>query len=90
MLQILDHYNLIEHMSSHGDNFLGACPLHNGYDTSQFRVSLSKNRWTCFGRCKRSGHALDFVSLKEGISHKEAAIRITKWFAVGNARMRIQ
>jgi DNA primase len=39
-----------------------------------------------FGKCKRGGNVLDFVSLKEGIGIREAALRIQKWFNIESPR----
>src|SRR5438034_4324593 len=82
ILQILDHYCLTERFKRSGDSLSGSCPLHNGHNPTQFRVSASKNCWNCFGKCKRGGNVLDFVALKENISVREAAIRISEWFAL--------
>src|SRR5439155_18065696 len=78
MLQILDHYGLTERFKRSGHSLSGACPLHNGDNRRQFRVSASKNCWNCFGKCKRGGNVLDFVALKENISVRESAIRISE------------
>jgi len=82
MLQILDHYSLTERLKRSGDSLSGTCPLHNGDNPTQFRVSVSKNCWNCFGKCKRGGNVLDFVALKENVSVREAAIRISEWFGL--------
>src|SRR5262249_27287715 len=78
--QILEHYDLLKTFHRSGDSYSGSCPLHNGDDPTQFRVSISKNCWNCFGKCKRGGNVIDFVSLKEGIGFREAALRIQEWF----------
>jgi DNA primase len=82
MLQILDHYQITERLKRSGDNLSGCCPLHDGSNPTQFRVSLSKNCWNCFGKCKRGGNILDFVALKDGIPLREAALKICEWFDV--------
>ena len=82
MVQVLDHYKLTERFQRKGDSLSGACPLHKGENPTQFRVSVSKNCWNCFGDCKRGGNVLDFVSLMEGVTIREAAIRISDWFNV--------
>jgi DNA primase len=82
ILQILDHYHLTERFKRNGDSLTGPCPLHNGQSPTQFRVSISKNCWHCFSECKRGGNILDFVARKEGISIREAAIRISEWFGL--------
>ena len=82
MLQILDHYGLTGAMtrSSNGQSLSGKCPLHNGDNPTQFRVSLPKNVWNCFGQCRGGGNVLDFVARKEDCTIREAALRISEWF----------
>ena len=82
MLQILDHYGLTEQMTrvGNGQSLSGKCPLHNGDNPTQFRVSLAKNVWNCFGQCRGGGNILDFVAYKEDCTIREAALRISDWF----------
>jgi DNA primase len=84
ILQILDHYNLTSRFkrSQNGDSLIGACPLHNGTNPTQFRVSVKKNCWNCFGDCKSGGNILDFVSRRENCTIREAAILISEWFGL--------
>lgn len=86
MVQILDHYQLSDRFQTKGDSLSGPCPLHDGQNPTQFRVSVSKNCWNCFGDCKRGGNILDFVSLKDDVSIREAAIRISQWFSLPLAK----
>lgn len=78
--QILEHYGLISRLKRSGDTLSGCCPIHGGTNSTQFRVSISKNCWNCFSDCKRGGNVLDFVALKENVSVREAAVRIADWF----------
>ena len=82
--QILDHYGLTKTFkpSQNGDSLSGPCPLHGGHNQTQFRVSLSKNCWNCFGDCKSGGNILDFVCRKEDCTLREAAILISGWFNI--------
>src|SRR5579862_6825023 len=80
--QILEHYGLLNSFRRSGDSYSGSCPLHNGDNPTQFRVSISKNCWNCFGKCKRGGNVIDFVSLKDGVGFREAALRIQEWFRI--------
>jgi DNA primase len=80
IVQILDHYKLMERFHGKDDSLSGPCPIHNGENPTQFRVSVSKNCWNCFGECKRGGNILDFVSLMENVSIRDAAIRVSDWF----------
>lgn len=82
IVQILEHYGLTSKLQQNGDKFTGPCPIHDGENPTHFRVSISKNCWNCFGKCKQGGNILDFVSLKEGINIREAALRIQKWFGI--------
>ena len=86
ILQILDHYNLTSRFkrSKNGDSLTGACPLHNGQNPTQFRVSTKKNCWNCFGDCKSGGNILDFVSRREDCTIREAAILISEWFGISS------
>src|ERR1043166_7562747 len=82
ILQILEHYNLTEKLRRSGDSFSGSCPIHNGDNPTQFRVSISKNCWNCFGKCKGGGNILDLVSKKEGVTIRQAALLIQEWFGL--------
>ena len=66
--------------STRGTALSGPCPLHGGENRTQFRVSLEKNCWNCFGTCKGGGNVLDFVARKEGCSLREAALALCDWF----------
>ena len=80
MLQILEHYGLMQSLKRNGDSLSGPCPLHGGQTQGQFKVSISKNCWHCFGKCKAGGNVLDFVSQKEKIEIREAAIFLKERF----------
>ncbi len=82
MVQILDRYGLRTTLRQSGDSLSGACPIHGGHNKTQFRVSVSKNCWNCFGKCKRGGNIIDFVALKEGIGFRDAALLIQEWFGL--------
>ena len=82
IVQILERYGILETLqkSGNGDRLSGACPIHGGTNTTHFRASISKNCWNCFGKCQSGGNVIDFVSKKEELSFREAAILIQKWF----------
>lgn len=82
MVQILDRYGLTERLRRSGDSLTGVCPIHAGHNPSQFRVSLSRNCWICFGDCNGGGSIIDFVSRKEAVGIREAALLIQDWFDV--------
>src|SRR6266516_5804825 len=82
MVQVLDRYGLKERLHRNGDSLSGVCPIHGGHNQTQFRVSISKNCWICFGDCHAGGSIIDFVSRKEGIGIRDAALLIQEWFSV--------
>ena len=82
IVQILERYGILETLqkSGNGDRLSGACPIHGGTNTTHFRASISKNCWNCFGKCQSGGNVIDFVSKKEDVSFRDAAILIQNWF----------
>lgn len=80
MEHVLQHYGILDDFKGKGDSLSGPCPIHNGTNPTQFRVSISKDCWNCFGDCKRGGNVLDFVALKENVSIQKAAILLCEWF----------
>ena len=80
MLQVLERHGLAETFRRSGNSLSGPCPLHGGENRTQFRVSLEKNCWNCFGTCKGGGNVLDFVARKEGLTLREAAFALCDWF----------
>jgi DNA primase len=82
IVQVLERYGLMQHLHRSGDNLNGACPLHHGHNKSQFRVSVSKNCWICFGDCHAGGSIVDFVSRRERVGIREAALLIQDWFGL--------
>ena len=80
MLQILEHYGLMEKMRRSGDRISGSCPIHKGKNQTAFRVSVEKNCWNCFSDCKCGGNILDFVSRMENCDVLDAALLIKGWF----------
>ena len=62
MLQVLEHYGFAASFKRSGNSLSGPCPLHGGENRTQFRVSLEKNCWNCFGTCKGGGNVLLFVA----------------------------
>ena len=80
MEQVLQHYGLLDSMKRSGDSLSGCCPIHNGTNPTQFRVSVSKNVWNCFSECKHGGNVLDFVAEREVVSVHAAALNLIEWF----------
>lgn len=57
-----------------GNEYLGICPFHDE-KTPSFTVNDAKRFYHCFG-CSAHGDVIKFVSETNGISYKEAAIKI--------------
>lgn len=89
MLQVLERYDLLRTFKRAADRLSGPCPLHKGSNPTQFRVSVSRNCFNCFGTCGRGGNVIDFISLREGISFRDAALLLQKWFMPETAVSRV-
>jgi DNA primase len=80
MEQVLEHYGLMDKFTKKGDSLNGPCPIHSGSNPTQFRISISKNIWNCFSKCKQGGNVLDFISKMEDVSIHAAALKAIEWF----------
>ena len=87
--QVLDHYGLMDQFKRSGDSLSGPCPIHQGENPTQFRVSLSKNIWNCFSQCKGGGNVLDFISRMENVSIHGAALNAIEWFGLDAEAMSV-
>ena len=87
MERVLRHYGLFETLKRSGDNLSGCCPIHQGSNPTQFRVSLGKNLWNCFSECKQGGNALDFIARMEKASPYQAALKAIEWFRLDPDRV---
>lgn len=89
ILQVLERYDLLGLLKRSADRLSGPCPLHQGTNPTQFRVSVSRNCFNCFGSCGRGGNVIDFVSLREGIPFRDAALLLQEWFIPDKAANRL-
>jgi len=80
MERVLENYSLLDSFKRGADSLSGPCPIHKGDNPTQFRVSISKNIWNCFGKCKDGGNVLDFIAAMENVSIHAAALRAIEWF----------
>ncbi len=80
IMQVLERYDLTRVFKRSADRLSGPCPLHQGTNPTQFRVSVSKNCWNCFGSCGRGGNVIDFVSMREKLPFRDAALLLQDWF----------
>jgi DNA primase len=82
MLQILERYGLLKQMHRGKGTITGLCPIHDSPNQARFRVDTVKNCWICYGDCRGGGSIIDFVSRKERIGVRAAALLIQKWFHI--------
>jgi len=73
----------IENLKRDGPKVTGPCPVHGGDSPRAFNADLSRNVWHCFSGCQAGGNQLDFVAKKEGISVRDAALKLQAHF-IGN------
>jgi len=80
LTEVLERYQVLDNLSRNGDRLSGPCPIHGGSNVTQFRVSISKNCFNCFGSCEGGGNVIDFVSRMENVSFRDAALLLQSWF----------
>lgn len=80
IIQVLERYGILPSLKQAGDRLSGCCPIHKGSNSTQFRVSVSRNCWNCFGNCGQGGNVIDLVQLLAGVSFREAALLLQEWF----------
>jgi DNA primase len=72
--RVLAARGLLAAMRQHGDNLIGPCPIHHGDSTTAFVVTLSKNLWHCFTRCRVGGDVVDLVRRLDGSDYRSTAV----------------
>lgn len=87
MEEVLTHYGILDRFKRGQDSLSGPCPIHQGTNPTQFRVSLSKNCWNCFGDCHGGGNVLDFVAKMEKVDPVAAANRLIDWFQLDRVQL---
>jgi len=75
---VLNRYG-VKLKSTKGVELLGYCPFHDDKNPS-LQVNTQKGLFYCHG-CGAKGNVLDFVSQKEGVGIREAALLLSEWFA---------
>ena len=83
-LVLTDMYGLTQ-FKRQGQTLIGACPVHGGDSPRAFHADLDKNLWHCFTKCKKGGNQIDFVAAKDGITVRDAALKLKRLFLDGNA-----
>lgn len=77
---LLAMYQLGPRLKRQGDKLIGPCPIHDGDGPRAFHADLAKQAWFCFSRCRKGGNQIDFVAQKEGVTVREAALRLHSFF----------
>jgi DNA primase len=72
--RVLASRGLLAAMRQHGDNLIGPCPIHHGDSTTAFVVSLSKDLWHCFTRCRGGGDVVDLVRRLDASDYRSTAV----------------
>ena len=82
MADVLDALGVADQFRREGKQLVGVCPLPEHQhgprpNPQQFKISVDKNLWHCFGDCSRGGDVIEFVKLMQGLS--DSHVRF--WFA---------
>ena len=65
------------------------CPIHQGQNRRQFKVTPSGRGFHCFGAgCRKHGNVIDLAAFLEGVPFREAAIKLARDFDVEDALAR--
>lgn len=73
---IVDIISEYVQLKKQGRNYFGLCPFH-GENTPSFSVSMDKQIYHCFG-CGAGGDAFSFLMEIEGLSFREAALKLAE------------
>jgi|ERR1035441_4604182 hypothetical protein len=82
LLQVLEHYGLVNQLRGNGNILTGACPIHGGNSKTAFCANLSNNYWNCLGHSSGGGNIIDFVAKREKVSILDAANLLVDWFTI--------
>lgn len=62
------------------------CPIHQGHNPRQLKVTPSGRGFHCFGKdCRAHGNVIDLVSALDSVPFREAAIKLAHDFQVDDA-----
>lgn len=75
-------------LSKTGKNYSACCPLHQE-KTPSFSVNVDKQRWTCYGSCKKSGDVIDFVCDYKSMEKREAIEYLCKVYNIEIPRRKV-
>lgn len=77
---VIVRYYGLETLARKGSKLIGPCPVHGGDSPRAFNADLEKGVWFCYTKCRGGGNQLDLVARKEGVSIREAALRLKAHF----------
>ena len=99
MEAVLGHYNVrLRRVNQHALRGLCPLPTHSSEKSKEsFGVDTRKNIWACQSNScsaarqgKKGGNVLDFVSIMERSSIRDAAIKLQEWFGAPQPSSKIQ
>ena len=76
---LLDYYGL-QTLKRRVGKLIGPCPVHGGDNPRAFHATLGDNVWHCFTGCAAGGDQLTLVAKIDGVSIREAALRLANYF----------
>ena len=83
---VLVRFYGLTNLKRDGDKLIGPCPVHGGDSPRAFHADLSKNVYHCFTKCQGGGNQLDLVAKKDGISIRDAALKLQAFFLTEGTR----
>ena len=70
--RVLEAYGLCARLKQHGEQLIGACPLHGGDNPTAFRAHLARGIYNCFTACG-GGDTVDLICKLEKCTKASAA-----------------
>jgi DNA primase len=78
--RVIREYYQVDDLKITGKTATCPCPVHGGDNPRGFHIDFEKNLWHCFTKCKKGGNQLDLVAAKDGVTVREAALRLQRFF----------
>jgi DNA primase catalytic core len=73
LVRVVESYGVT--LKKVGNDHVGRCPFHDDQDKPNLHVTAAKGLWRC-PACGAAGNVIQFVAKKEGITDREAALKL--------------
>ncbi len=81
---LLTMYGLGDRLKRQGKKLIGPCPIHKGDSPRAFQADLERGVYFCFSGCRKGGNVIDFVVAMDGLTVREAALKLHAKFVASH------